>query len=238
MGVSTAPTINTAIDQQSKTAASTASLAEDFSQFLTLLTVQLQNQDPLEPLDTNELTNQLVAFTGVEQQINTNQKLDSLVALQLGNALGSSLSYVGLDVSYVSAEFYSDGQEPTTIRFALDGTAVDNTIRILDEGGTTVFEGPGATAPGSQEFVWDGTDNNGNPVEPGTYTVRIDALDANDNALGSSTVVQGRVNGVETQGGAIFLIVGERAVSLSNVLNAELPPEEEEPTTPPATGGA
>lgn len=228
-------TIGTALDQQSKTAAASTGLGEDFAQFLTLLTVQLQNQDPLEPLDTNELTNQLVAFTGVEQQINSNQKLDSLVALQLGNALSSSLGYVGLDVSYVSSEFFSDGETPITINYAVDGESVDSTLRIVDERGVEVFEGPASTAPGSQEFVWDGKDSNGNPVEPGTYSVRIDALDATDTPLASSTVVEGRVKGVESQGGVIFLIIGERAVALSNVLNANLPDEvsttdEETPT--------
>ncbi|MCB1531640.1 MAG: flagellar hook capping family protein [Alphaproteobacteria bacterium] len=218
-------TIGTAIDQQSKTAASISSLAEDFTDFLNLLTVQLQNQDPLEPLDTNELTNQIVAFTGVEQQINTNQKLDSLVALQLSNALGSALGYVGLDASYVSSEFYSDGETPVSIHYALDGVAVENTIRIVDEEGTTVFETSGSTAAGSQEFVWDGKDKFGNPVEPGTFEIRVDALDAQGKALGSSTVVEGRVTGVETQNGAIFLIVGERAVSISQVLNAKIPDE-------------
>lgn len=218
-------TISTALDQQSKTAASTASLAEDFTDFLNLLTVQLQNQDPLEPLDTNEMTNQIVAFTGVEQQINTNQKLDSLVALQLGNSLGSALGYVGLDVNYVSSEFYSDGEQPVTLRYALNGVAVDSTIRIEDESGATVFETPGSTAAGSQEFIWDGKDNFGNPVEPGTYTLRLDALDAQDTPLTSSTVVEGNVSGVETQNGSIFLIVGERAVALGNVLNASLSDE-------------
>ena len=74
-------TINSALNQQQKTESAKTGLAEDFAQFLTLLTVQLQNQDPLSPMDTTEFTNQLVAFTGVEQQINTNQKLDSLVAM-------------------------------------------------------------------------------------------------------------------------------------------------------------
>ena len=218
-------TFNQLAQQQANTQAASTGLANDFNQFLQLLTVQLQNQDPLDPLDTNEMTNQLVAFTGVEQQINTNQKLDALLAFQSSGSLSSALGYVGLDVSYVSSEFFSDGQTPTTINYALDGVAVEATIRIVDEAGATVYEEPGSTSAGSQEFVWDGLDSFGNPVEPGTYSVRIDALDGQDNAVGSSTVVTGSVSGVETQGGAIFLIVGERAVSVSNVLNAKQPAE-------------
>lgn len=211
------------LSDQQQTAASTASLAEDFSQFLTLLTVQLQNQDPLDPLDTNEMTNQLVAFTGVEQQINTNQKLDDLVSLQLGNSLGSSLGYVGKDISYVGSDFYSDGQTPITINYALDGQAVDNQISIVNEEGITVFETVGSTSAGAQEFVWDGTDEFGNPVDPGTYSVRIDALGADGEGVGGTTIVTGRVTGVESQNGSLFLIVGERAVSLGNVLNVSDP---------------
>ena len=226
-------TVGSAIASQSETQASTAQLAEDFSDFLTLLTVQLQNQDPLSPMDTTEFTNQLVAFTGVEQQINTNQKLDDLVALQLNNAMGSAIGYVGLDASYVSSEFFSDGETPVTINYALDNVAVDATLRIENELGETVFETSAETSAGSNEFTWNGLDSFGNPVEPGTYSVRIDALDASDNAVGSSTVVEGRVRGVETQGGLIFLLIGERAVSLGNVLKVSLPEEQTTPTDPP-----
>ena len=226
--------IGSALDSQSRTAQAQTGLAEDFAQFLTLLTVQLQNQDPLSPMDTTEFTNQLVAFSGVEQQINTNQKLDDLVALQLNNSMGGALGYVGLDASYVSSEFFSDGESPVTINYALDNVAVEATVRILNEEGTPVFEGPGGTSAGSQEFVWDGLDSFGNPVEPGTYTVQIDALDNNDDAVGSSTVVEGRVRGVETQGGLIFLLIGERAVSLGNVLNVSQPDAPAEDTEPPA----
>lgn len=77
-------------------------LAEDFDQFLNLLTTQLQNQDPLNPMDSNEFTNQIVQFSQVEQAINTNQKLDSLVSLQLASISGAALNYVGMDISYRS----------------------------------------------------------------------------------------------------------------------------------------
>lgn len=218
-------TIGSALDAQSKTAAAQTGLAEDFAQFLTLLTTQLQNQDPLSPMDTTEFTNQLVAFTGVEQQINTNQKLDDLVALQLNNSMGSALGYVGMNASYVSSEFFSDGESSTTINYALDDVAIDANLRITNETGDVVFETSAETSAGSHEFIWDGLDNFGNPVEPGTYNVQIDALDVDDNAVGSSTVVEGRVRGVETQGGLVFLLIGERAVSLGNVLNVSVPDE-------------
>lgn len=222
-------TIGTAIDQQSKTARATTSLAEDFSQFLQLLTIQLQNQDPLAPMDATQFTNQLVAFTSVEQQINTNQKLDSLVSLQLANAMGSALGYVGMDIKYVSSELNFDGDTPVNISYAFNGEPVQAKIRVYDESGKVVYEKDAEKSPGKHDFTWDGTLTAGGTAKPGTYTVKIDALDADDKGVTSTTVVSGRVRGVETQGGLIFLLIGDRAVSLGNVLNVSIPP-----ATPPA----
>jgi flagellar basal-body rod modification protein FlgD len=213
---------NTALDQQSKTQAAQTGLAKDFAQFLTLLTTQLQNQDPLNPMDSTEFTNQLVAFTGVEQQINTNQKLDSLVSLQLGNAYSSSLSYVGKNISYVSSDFYFDSA-PAKITYALEGPAVQSKIRIYDEGGSLVYETDGSKNTGQQSFTWDGKQTDGTKAAPGTYEIKIDAVGADGKAVESTTVVTGNVRGVETQNGSIFLLVGDRAVSVSNVLNASAP---------------
>ncbi|MCB9979368.1 MAG: flagellar hook capping family protein [Rhodospirillales bacterium] len=219
-------TIDTVVQQQQKTTTGVASLAKDFDQFLTLLTTQLQNQDPLSPMDTNQFTQQLVSFAGVEQQINSNQKLDSLVQMQLSNAFSASLGYVGLDVSYLSNEIAYDGTTPATINYALESTARTVTVNILDESGSLVYSGPGKTVSGKNAFVWDGKSTGGAPLPEGTYTVRIDALDDTDGIVGSSTVVSGRVRGVETQQGIIHLLIGERAVPMANILNAAIPPEE------------
>lgn len=224
-------TVGTALDQQSKTAQASTQLAEDFSQFLNLLTVQLQNQDPLSPMDTTEFTNQLVAFSGVEQQINTNQKLDDLVSLQLGNVMGNALSYVGLDVSYISSELNFNGAQPSKINYALDKQAAESKLRIFDESGTLVFETDAEKSLGNHEFFWDGTLSGGGFAQPGTYEVRIDALDIDGQAVNGTTVVTGNVRGVETQNGLVFVLVGERAISIGNVLNAsrpETPPEKTE----------
>lgn len=200
-------------------------LAQDFNQFLSLLTTQLQNQDPLSPMDTTEFTNQIVAFTGVEQQINTNQRLDSLISMQLGNTLGNAIGYVGKDVKYVSAEFNFDGARPVDITYALDNASFETVMRIENEAGEVVYEETVSSTAGANDVTWDGRDNDGNVLEAGTYSVRIDSLDAEGNAVNATTVVTGNVSGVESQNGIIFLIIGDRAVSLSNVLNVSEPPE-------------
>lgn len=212
-------TLNNALDFASNTKTSSAQLADDFDDFLILLTTQLQNQDPLSPMDSTEFTNQLVNFAGVEQQINANQKLDSLVSLSLGSTFSSALNYVGKDVSYLSGEANFDGSTPVKINYAIDGDASSTTINILNEDGDIVLSKDVSENSAAENFTWDGKDKNGTLVEEGTYTIRVDALDAQNKALKTTTVVTGRVNGIETQNGTTFLLVGERAISIGNVIN-------------------
>lgn len=214
-----------------KTTASKASLSQDFDDFLQLLTTQLQNQDPLNPMDSNEFTNQLVQFSQVEQQINSNQKLDSLLALQMSSATSTALGYVGMNASYISSEIYFDGDRPTNIIYSLAEVADKATMRIIDENGDTVYTKDVDTVIGKNEVTWDGKDSNGQTVDKGSYTVYIDALNQEGQSISSTIVTQGRVRGIETQDGTIMLLIGDRAVSIANVLNAELP-ETVENTTP------
>lgn len=200
-------------------------LADDFSQFLTLLTTQLQNQDPLSPMDSTEFTNQLVQFSQVEQQINQNQKLDDLVALQMSNMSSLSLGYVGLDVSYLSAEFNFEGKDqPIELYYALPQDAGKAKMHIYNENGSIVYSSDVPRSTGKHNLSWDGKLTNGGTAEAGTYTVKIEALSsATGEPMDTATVVKGRVRGVETQNGTLFVLVGERAVPISNVLNAMQP---------------
>ncbi len=202
---------------------SSVQLAKDFQQFLTLLTTQLQNQDPLSPMDSTEFTNQLVQFSQVEQQINANQKLDNLVALQLSSISTVALGYVGMNISYVSADMNYDGSTPVDINYALATDAVTCKVNIYDEEGNLVYSGDAPKNTGTNKFTWDGKQTNGQPVEAGTYTVRIDALDANDKSIENSTVVSGHVRGIETQNGVVYVLVGDRAVAISSIVNATKP---------------
>lgn len=211
-------------NKAAQTQQQTVKLAEDFSQFLQLLTTQLQNQDPLSPMDSTEFTNQLVQFSQVEQQINSNQKLDSLLALQLSSISSVALGYVGMDISYVSAEMNYDGSTPVNINYALASEAVTCNVNVYDEKGELVYTGAAPKDTGTNNFTWNGIKTNGTAVEPGTYTVKVDALDKDGKAIENSTVVTGRVRGIETQNGVVYVLVGERAVAMSSIVNATLPP--------------
>ncbi|MCI5060241.1 MAG: flagellar hook assembly protein FlgD [Alphaproteobacteria bacterium] len=209
--------------QAQQTQQQSVTLAEDFSQFLNLLTTQLQNQDPLSPLDSNQFTEQLVQFSQVEQAINTNTKLDDLVALQLNNAATSALGYVGLDVSYVSAEIALEEGQGTTIKYSLDRPAAVSKINIFTEGNELVFSGDIEGTVGAHEFEWNGKDLLGNDLPSGTYVVSIDAVDIEENPVNTTSVVTARVRGIEQQDGNVFALVGERAVPIGSILNAVIP---------------
>lgn len=224
-------TINNALDFAQNTANSSAQLAEDFDDFLVLLTTQLQNQDPLSPMDSTEFTNQLVSFAGVEQQINQNQKLDSLVSLALGSSFSSALGYVGKNVSYVSSEAHFDGSTPIDVNYAISGDSVDTTINIFNSEGKVVYSQKVSDDDSVENFTWDGKDEDGNTVPAGTYEMRVDALDGQNNPLDTTTVVTGRVSGIETQNGTTFLLVGERAVSIGNVINVSEPSQRQTGST-------
>jgi len=214
----------------SKTNSSVTGLAEDFSQFLQLLTTQLQNQDPLSPMDSTEFTNQLVQFSQVEQAINSNQKLDSLLSLQLASISSVALGYVGMDISYISADLNFDGTKPVDINYALAKEAVTCKVNIYDEEGDLVYSGNAPKDVGTNKFTWTGKDSNGNAVEAGTYTVKVAALDKDNKEIENSTVVSGHVKGIETQNGIVYVLVGDRAVAISSIVNATEKPATTTPT--------
>src|SRR5690348_10629695 len=91
----TAQTSTSSSSSSSTSSVTNGTLAGNFQTFLTLLTTQLQNQNPLDPLDTNQFTQQLVEFAGVEQQLKTNDQLASLIALQQTTQATQALTFVG-----------------------------------------------------------------------------------------------------------------------------------------------
>lgn len=198
-------------------------LSEDFDDFLVLLTTQLQNQDPLSPMESTEFTNQLVSFSQVEQQINQNKKLDQMLALQLAGTSNVALGYVGLDVGYVGDLFYAKGGESREISYAMQSDAISSNVFIKDAAtGEVVRKLDGALAAGNHSVIWDGLDENGDPVESGNFRVTVDALDSADEAVETSTVVSGKVVGIETVNGVVQLLLeGDAIVPVNSVLNAK-----------------
>jgi flagellar basal-body rod modification protein FlgD len=198
------------------TGAAQTSLAETFDTFLALLTTQLKNQDPLDPMKSSEFTSQLVQFAGVEQSINTNKKLDQLVQLQTSSQLNSAVSFIGKTVEVVSdLLLLKDGA--AKISYGLDHNAKQTIISIVSEGGRTVRTVQGETDAGRHEFEWDGRDANGAEVPDGVYGFSVVATDEDEQTIDTVAASFGRVTGVEVVDNAPRLNIGELGVPFDAV---------------------
>lgn len=207
-----------------KTDDSKAKAADTYNQFLTLLTTQLQHQDPLDPMKSEEFTNQLVQFSQVEQAIISNDKLDTLLTQNNNDQISRSIGYIGKDVYYQGDSIYNAGQ-PVKIGFSIDGEAADANLRVYDADGQLIrtIEIPAGQISGS--VTWDGTDDQGvAAATSANYTVRVDALDSESKALTSYTGVPGHVEGVETINGILYLALqGDGRIDATSVLSVSEP---------------
>ena len=193
------------------TSAAASTLAASFDTFLALLTTQLQNQDPLDPIKSSEFTSQLVQFAGVEQSINTNKKLDQLVDLQTSNQLNSAVSFIGKTVEVVSdLLLLKDGA--AKISYGLDRKAANTIISITDQNGRVVRTVQGETDAGRHEFEWDSRDTNGVEVPDGVYGFSVVSTDANEETIDTVAASFGRVTGIEIVNNAPRLNIGELGV--------------------------
>ena len=172
-----------------------AEIASNFTTFLQLLTTQLKNQNPLDPLDTNQFTQQLVQFAQVEQQMKSNDQLASLVSLQKSAQATTALAYVGSTVVVDgSTSPLANGGATWNLNVTKPSTA---TITIKDSVGQTVYSGTFGVNPGNQPFTWNGRGNDGRVWPDGSYTLSATALDANQQSVAISTEVQAQVDSVD-----------------------------------------
>jgi flagellar basal-body rod modification protein FlgD len=202
-----------------------ARLAENFDTFLTLLTTQLRNQDPLSPMDSNQFTQQMVQMTGVEQQLLTNDLLKQLVG-NTASGISAAVSLIGKNVSAISDDAaLSGGKAKWT--YKLDAPADSVKLQVLDSAGKVVKTVTAAAADnkaGEHDFSWDGKDITGQQLKDGgTYTLKVTALDPAGKAIASTTYVKGVVAGVEQQNGSTYITINGGRVTWDKVAKINLP---------------
>ena len=192
-------------------------LEDERDQFLTLFLTQLQNQDPTSPMDTNEMTNQLVQFTAVEQQIETNKSLASLVAAQAANSNASAVNYIGEHVIF-NGNNTNLTDAGASWGYMLPSEANTTTINIFNAARELVYSETGQTTAGERhEFNWDGTDANGEKLPNGPYSIQINALDADNEGITAEVEAVGLVTGVVTGENGPSLMVGKIIVEMNEV---------------------
>ena len=184
-------------------------IAGNFQTFLTLLTTQLQNQNPLDPLDTNQFTQQLVEFASVEQQLKTNDSLSTLVSLEQTAQSTQALTFVG-KTAVVNGNTAALTNSQATWELNVPSNSNVN-VSIANSSGQTVFSGTYAVNAGNnQPFTWNGQGNDGTQWPDGQYTLTATATDSSGNSVGVTTQVQGVVSSVDlTQSPPLLTINGQ-----------------------------
>ncbi|UTD27930.1 flagellar hook assembly protein FlgD [Bradyrhizobium sp. WD16] len=209
MTVTATPVTNTNPSNTTTTANSTVTgLANNFQTFLTMLTTQLRNQNPLDPMDTNQFTQQLVQFAQVEQQLKANEQLTTLVSLQKSAANTEAMAYVGRTVAI-------DGSQASLTNGAASwginaSQAANATITITNAAGQTVFSKDYSVNSGEATFSWDGKGSDGVQYPDGTYKLSVTAKDSNGQSVGISTEILGTVDSVDlTQSPPLLSVAGQ-----------------------------
>jgi flagellar basal-body rod modification protein FlgD len=191
-------------------------LSGNFSTFLTLLTTQLKNQDPTSPMDSNQFTQQLVMYSQVEQQINTNDNLKTLISQGTTNASAMAATYLGKKVSVTNGNASLSGGTANWT-YNLDAASATTQLSITNANGQTVFTTSGETTAGDHSFTWNGKDINGNQLADGTYKLTVTAADSASNKITSSVASAGTVGQIDMTSGTPKLVVGNMELGLGDI---------------------
>lgn len=203
-------------------------IAQNFDTFLQLLTTQLKNQNPLDPLDTNQFTQQLVQFTGVEQQLKTNTFLESLLAQTQTAGRMDAVGYIGKQVTISGKTTQLSGTNAMW-GYNAEANVANATITIKNASGDTVYSQNGSLNMGDGVFTWDGISTDGQPQPDGLYTMTIEGTNLSGKPVKVTTSAIGIVSAVDFSSGQPMVTVGAAKVPLSDVSEVRIP---DAPTTP------
>jgi flagellar basal-body rod modification protein FlgD len=192
-----------------------STLGDNFQTFLTLLTTQLQNQNPLDPLDTNQFTQQLVQFAQVEQQLKSNDQLATLVSLQQTAQATQALNFVG-STAVVDGSTAAMTKGSATWNLNSPKPASAHVI-VTNTTGQTVFSADYTVNAGNQAFQWNGKGNDGTQWPDGNYTIAVTATDASGQPATISTQIEGTVDSVDLSKTPPTVSIGGNNYTISQI---------------------
>jgi flagellar basal-body rod modification protein FlgD len=246
------PTVNSTVPPASTGTGSSssqlaASASSNYQDFLQLLTTQLKNQDPTDPTNTDNLTQEIASLSQVQEQISTNTNLQSLITLMTNNQTANNTSNSNIQsslqslLSAFSTTQYSNmagdiGKEVDAtgnsisvqggqgvLAYNLPANASSAQVNIMNSAGQTVFTGSGPTVAGRNEVAWGGLETNGTQAPDGTYTFSVVAKDAAGNPLTATTYTTGVVTSADTSNGTTSLSIGGVSVPFSSIVSIRQP---------------
>jgi len=185
--------------------------------FLKLLVAQLSNQDPMQPQDADKYVQQLTNFSNLEQLMNLNKGVEQLGIGQLSNNTQEAIRFVGRDVVAKGNTLHWDESGISPVRYNLQDEAESVTAKVYDANGNVVRTAQLPTRAGKGQFEWDGRDDEGRLLEPGEYTVGVEAFNSEEDAMAVDTYVRGRVDGLRYDNGYPELVVDGRRLRMSDI---------------------
>lgn len=166
----------------SSQAASTG-LTSDYQTFLKMLTAQMQNQDPLNPMEASDFAVQLATFSGVEQQVKTNDLLNQILGGGALSGIGQYAGWIGMEAQVPAAAWY-DGTPLTLTPRPAEGAETAKLVVTNAEGRTVATED---VALDGGPMAWSGLDSDGAPLPPGQYAFALQSY-AGGNLIGADAV--------------------------------------------------
>jgi len=200
-----------------------AKLDDDLNKFLTLLVTQLQNQDPLDPMDATQFTSQLVQFASVEQQIYQNSNLEKMLNLQETSQISSMVNFIGNKVEFLGQKLPLENGA-AEFSYVLPAGVKEANVNISNSDGINVFFADAETTQGKHTINWDGIDKNSQQLPDGYYTVLVSAKDASGNLMDVQHLVTGKVSGAGVDDGVGKLFIGNGlTIGQTDVLSVRKP---------------
>ncbi len=213
---STGSTSSTSGSAASQTgSAALNSLSNNFSDFLSLLMTQLQNQDPTSPLDSNQFTSELVQFSSVEQQINTNNDLTQLIQLTQASQVEQSASMLGKPVTVTSSQLSLQNSSATIDFNTTNSEPI--VISVTNSSGAQVASTTAISSAGANTWTWNGQNSAGTTEPDGAYTVTVNTVSSSGTTTSVPFTVTGTATGVINNSGTVEVEMGGLTVPFSSV---------------------
>lgn len=205
----------------SMSAVATQKLNTDYQSFLKLLTAQLTNQDPLEPMDSTTFVSQLAQLSQVEQSITTNSHLEAISSQLASAGLSTDLGLIGRQVS-VPGQLFDLVNGQATFDYVLGTTANEVRAIIRDSAGNSVaqIENLNTTGESLHSVNWSGMSTEGQPLDDGIYTAEILATDPEGNILPATAYTKATVERLTLQNGQSLLHLNNGSTALADIVAA------------------
>ena len=198
----------------------------DFTTYITLLTKQLQNQDPLQPMDSSQFTSEIATYSQLEQQIKSNSLLEQLAANKDYTMQGVAASYLGKEILAEDSALDFDGTHVVDFAYDITGeNAASAQLEIIDAAtGDIVKTTSVDESTGLHTVTWDGTDEDGNVMAAGTYYIRLSAVDSDGKVVASNPLTYTTAKELLVQDGELYIkTVNGNVVAFADVKSVRDP---------------